>query len=269
MPYEKEIQQRNPGLIILLIDDSCSMLECLAGTSEPRYKWTERYAGHIFKELLDLSSDMKGDQLIVKPRYYISVIKYGSTTELWGNSIMTIEEAVKLYSSSGNSLELGGNLRGTDANLAFEEAYEELQTALNKERFLDSFPPMILHLTDGESQTDARRTVDKIKQLSTSDGNVLVVNAYIGTQTSLNYNGPKDFPGYVDADEAGPSQDNLHLFEMSSVAPECIERNLKADDVFPKLRSGSRLFFDVRTKEMLKSVFQVIGSMQTKTVTQS
>ena len=98
-------------------------------------------------------------------------------------------------------------------------------------------------------------------QLSTKDGEVLVVNAYIGTQTSLNYNGPEDFPGYLDVSEAGPGQDNVRLFEMSSKAPEAIEQNLKADDIFPQLRSGSHLFFDVRTKEMLKHVIQVVGSL--------
>ena len=90
---------------------------------------------------------------------------------------------------------------------------------------------------------------------------MLVVNAYIGTQTSLNYQGPEDFPGYLDVSEAGPGNDNIRLFEMSSVAPDCIVDNLKAEGIFPEFRSGARLFFDVRTKEMLKHVIQVIGSI--------
>ena len=97
--------------------------------------------------------------------------------------------------------------------------------------------------------------------ISTNDGNVLMVNAYIGTQTSLSYTGPGDFPGYIDVTEAGPSDDNIHLFNMSSVAPDSILDNLKADSIFPKIRPGSRLFFDVRTKDMLKNCLQVVGSM--------
>ena len=50
-------------------------------------------------------------------------------------------------------------------------------------------------------------------------------------------------------------------FEMSSLVPECVEANLKADNIFPQLRGGSRLFFDVRTREMLKHVIQVVGSI--------
>lgn len=266
MSYEQKISTQKPGLVVLLLDDSGSMKENLAGTSDPRYKWTERYAGYILKELLDRSSDMKGDNLVVKPRYCIHVIKYGSRTELWGNPEMEIQSAVELYSRSGNSLGLGGHLQGTNARAAFEQALNYLNKAVASERFNNSFPPMVLHLTDGESHTDAKPVADQIRQLSTTDGNVLVVNAYIGTQTSLNYNNPEEFPGYLDVSEAGPSVDNIRLFEMSSQVPKCIEENLKADGIFPNLRSGSRLFFDVRTKEMLKNVFQLIGSLGSRMV---
>ena len=53
---------------------------------------------------------------------------------------------------------------------------------------------------------------------------------------------------------------------MSSQAPDSIEANLKADGIFPKFRSGSRLFFDVRTKDMLKQTIQVVSSMGASTV---
>jgi hypothetical protein len=261
MSYEKKISRSNPGLIALVLDDSGSMSDNLPGTSDPKYKWVERYSGIILNDLLERSSDVKADEVVVKPRYYLHVIKYGGIPELWGSEGMDIKTAVEMFSHCGNSLGLGGNLGGTDAKAALEQAYDYLQKALATDRFKDSFPPMLLHLTDGESQTDASDVVERIMQLSTNDGNVLVVNAYIGTQTSLNYKGPEDFPGYMDVSEAGPSQDNVRLFEMSSIVPECVEANLKADDIFPQLRNDSRLFFDIRTKEMLKHVIQVVGSI--------
>ncbi len=261
MPHEKMISRANPGLILMLVDDSTSMIDALLGTSDPKYKWVEGYCGIILNDLLERSSDVKGDDVVVKKRYYILVIKYGSVPELWGSQEMDIETAVEMFSHCGNSLGLGGNLGGTDAKAAFEQAYDYLQKALATDRFKDSFPPILLHLTDGESQTDASDVAEQIKQLSTNDGNVLVANAYIGTQTSLNYKGPDDFPGYIDVSEVGPSHDNIRLFEMSSQAPESITTNLKSDDIFPQLRSDARLFFDVRTKEMLKNVIQVVSSM--------
>ena len=261
MSYEQKISRSRPGLIILLLDDSGSMVEILPGGSDPKFKYVERYCGIILDDLLSRSSDVEGNTVVIKPRYYIHVIKYGGRTETWGTPGMDVEKAVQQFTDDGNSMKLGGRLGGTDTKRAFKEAYTYLQKAINEEKFKDTFPPMLFHLTDGMSHTDAKPLVDKIKQLTTTDGNVLVVNAYIGTQTSLSYSGPEDFTGYVDVNEAGPNPDNIRLFEMSSVAPESIIANLKSDNIFPQLRDGARLFFDVRTREMLKHVIQVIGSM--------
>ncbi|MHA2068709.1 MAG: hypothetical protein ACXABY_30465, partial [Candidatus Thorarchaeota archaeon] len=233
MPYEQLVSRARPALILMLVDDSLSMQEHLPGTSTPKYEYVERYDGILLEDLLGRSTEGNGR---VKPRYYIHVIKYGGKVEIWGDPGMDIEAAIRKFTGEGNSLGLGGNLGGTDAKGAFQEAYAFLQQALSTERFLDSFPPIVLHLTDGESQTDATAESEKVKQLSTSDGNVLVVNAYIGTQTNLSYQGPEDFPGYLDVSEAGSSHYNVRLFEMSSVAPETIETNLKADDIFPQFR---------------------------------
>jgi hypothetical protein len=131
---------------------------------------------------------------------------------------------------------------------------------INKPVYRDSFPPMVFHLTDGESQTDASASAQKMMALATSDGNTLVVNAYIGTQTNLPYTGPADFTGYLTESEVGPNEDNLRLFRMSSVMPETIRQNLVNDKIFPNIRAGSRLFFDVRTHLMLQKVLSVVGS---------
>ncbi len=261
MPYDKKISRSDPGFIVLVFDDSKSEADNLPGTSDPKYKWVERYGGIILKECLVRSTELKNDRAEIKPRYFFSIIRYGSQPQIWGSGEMDIKAVVEKYANDGNSFGLGGYLLGTDAKAAFKNAYEYLSRALLQERFKRSFPPMVLHLTDGESQTDASYEADQIKQLSTEDGNVLVVNAYIGTQTSLNYKGPEDFPGYTDVSEAGPSEDNVRLFNMSSETPQCIRQNLIDDGIFPNLREGSRLFFDVRTKEMLKHVIQVVGSI--------
>ena len=264
MAYERKVSRKYPGLIVLLLDDSGSEKDKLEGTADPKFRWVERYTGIILKQLLDRSTDVKGDGVVIKPRYYLYVVEYGSSPQVWGDGEMDIEAVVERYTEAGKSLGLGGRLGGTDAAAAMQTVYTYLQSAVANERFRDSFPPMVFHLTDGLSHTDAQPEVDKIKQLATSDGNVLVVNAFIGTQTSLAYNGPEDFPGYVDASEAGPSPDNIRLFNMSSEAPECIRQNLIEDGVFPRFSSNSRLFFDVRTREMLKHVIQVIGSMESR-----
>ena len=139
-------------------------------------------------------------------------------------------------------------------------ALERLQAAIRKEQFADSFPPIVFHLTDGESHTDAEPYATQIQQLASKDGNALMVNAYIGTSTNLNYRDANDFPGYLEESEVGGNLDNLRLFRMSSVMPDTVRQNLVGDGIFPSIREGARLFFDVRTKEMLKHVIQVVGS---------
>lgn len=260
MPHEKKISRAEPGLIIMQLDDSLSMGDHLPGTTDPKYRWVERYDGIILKELLSRSTDVEGETVVVKPRYYVHTILYGSHPQVWGDQL-DIQATVEKYTQAGNSIGLSAALGGTDAKAAFQMSLDVLAKAVASDRFKNSFPPMLFHLTDGESQTDARPIVEQIRQLATTDGQVLVVNAYIGTQTSLNYQGPEDFPGYLAPTEAGPREDNIRLFEMSSEVPESIRQNLIADGIFPNLRPGARLFFDVRTKEMLKHVIAVVGSV--------
>ena len=265
MPYEKRISRRNPGLIVLVVDDSPSQQDSMPGTSDAKFKYVERDCGLILKELLARCTEVKDDAVVIKPRYYFYIIIYGGTAQTWGTGEMDIEKVVEKYAADGNSLGLGGHISATDTRLAFEKALQYLRGAVQDERFKDSFPPMLLHLTDGESQTDASPIARQIMDLEVKDGNVLILNAYIGTQTDLAYSGPEDFPGYTQRDEVGFSEDNLRLFEMSSVVPECIRGNLIEDGIFPQLREGARLFFDVRTKDMLKHAIQSVGSIGSRT----
>lgn len=264
MSYQQLASRAKPVVIFFVLDDSGSMADNLAGTQDPRFEWVERYFGNILHELLTRSTELAGDTHRIKPRYYVYVLQYGSTTRVWGNGLMDIEEAVKLFSANGQSLGLGGHLVGTDAEEAFAEIEPEVQRIVADPRFVDSFPPMLFHLTDGESHSDASPIADRIKRLTTNDGNVLVLNAYIGTQTLLNYQRPDDFPGYLSAQDVGPDPDNRRLFDMSSVMPDTIQQNLVNNQVFPQIRPGARLFFDVRTQDMLKNVIQIVGSIASR-----
>jgi hypothetical protein len=261
MSYQKMASRKSPALVYLLLDDSASMTDNLPGTSDPKFLWVARDTGLIGQELLERSTEMRDGVPAVKARYFLSLTSYGGSCQRWGQPVMSVEAFFQKATKDSDDFGLGGKFGSTDTAGAFQTALADLLQVVVDPRFTDSFPPLLFHLTDGESQTDARSIADQIKQLAVSDGNVLIVNGYIGTQTSLNYKGPEDFPGYMDAAEAGPSQDNLRLFEMSSVAPDTIQQNLVKEGIFPKFRPGARLFFDVRTKDMLKHVVQVIGSI--------
>lgn len=265
--YEKKIQRAEPGLIVLVLDDSGSMAGNLAGTADPKHVWVDRYVGAILRELLARSTEMRGEVITVKPRFYVSTILYGSDVAMWPPGVsdpLDVEQVITTYSSSEtgpSGLGLGGNLGGTDTLQAFEAAFEVVDAAVRSERFSGSFPPMVFHLSDGESQTDASAIAERIRATSTTDGNTLLLNALLDAGTKLSYSTPADFPGYVSPDEAGPDPTSVRMFQMSSKAPGTIRSNLIEDNIFPNFRDGASLYFDVRTKEMLKHVIQSVGSV--------
>lgn len=265
MNYQQRVSRAHPQLIVMILDDSASMSWEMAGTTDSRYTWVERYSSIILKELLARSTEMQGASPVVKTRYYLDIIKYGSHVETWGEEEMAIGEVIQKFGEQDHSFGLGGKMNGTDAEAAFKLAMNRIQSALEKDRFKNSFPPIVFHLTDGESQTDAEPIAKQIQSFSTSDGETLIVNAFIGTTTALNYKDPNDFPGYLDEQDVGPNEDNLRLFRMSSVIPNTIRENLINDGIFPTIRENAKLFFDVRTKEMLKHVIQVVGSGGSRT----
>ncbi len=264
MAYELKISEQRPGLVVPVLDDSGSMEEVLRGTNDAKCAWVNALFGFILKHLLSLSMDMRGDQMLIKPRYFFHIIRYGCRPEVWGDPEMDIGTTVEKFTAANNSLGLDGGAGGTDTKAALEMAYDYLVKAVKDEKFKDSFPPLVFVLSDGESQTDATKIAQKIRNLQTSDGNVLLANAYIGTQTNLNYSGPEDFTGYTDVSEVGNRKDNIRMFNMSSEMPACIHQNLIEEGIFPNLRPNARLFFDIRCKDMLAKVIQVVSSIGSK-----
>jgi hypothetical protein len=261
MPYEKLVQQAQPALIQMILDDSASMKSAMPGSSKTRYELVEQYAGVVLNELISRSTHFDASGPVVVPRFFLDLIKYGNTVEPWSTSELDIGTVATRFDAEHGSFGLGGALNGTDAAKAFQVAYDRLEGMLSGSRYRASFPPMVFHLTDGESRTDASELAQKITSLATTDGNVLLVNAYIGTLTDLAYDSPQNFPGYLTEAEVGTNEDNLRLFRMSSVVPDTIHENLTTSGIFPQLRPGVRLFFDVRTQLMLKNVLAVVGSV--------
>ncbi|HIQ22945.1 MAG TPA: VWA domain-containing protein [Planctomycetes bacterium] len=76
-----------------------------------------------------------------------------------------------------------------------------------------SFPPIVVHITDGESQDgDPIPYADALKKLATEDGNVLLFNCHL----SMTAADPFLFPAHA---EGLPDELARVLFEMSSVLP--------------------------------------------------
>jgi len=266
--YQRKVEEARPALITLLLDDSGSMQDPMPGDAEnvAKHQWVERYLRVIMRELLARCSVDKGDdRLVSKARYHIDIITYGNQATPWHSEPLDVPSMVANLTKRNpdffrkNGGLLGGREGGTDTKAAFRLAFERIEATLQTSVFNESFPPMLFHLTDGASNTDAEPIADSIRHLETLDGATLIVNAFIGTSTSLVYSGPTDFPGYLSTTDVGDNEDNLRLYRMSSVLPPSLEDNL-SEGIFPAIRPRSRLFFDVRTTDMFTKVMQVVGS---------
>jgi hypothetical protein len=78
----------------------------------------------------------------------------------------------------------------------------------------DSYPPTVLHVTDGESTDgDPEMLAASLRQFSTSDGNVLMLNLHVSAMSG----NPISFPA---AESGLPDAFAKLLFRMSSPLPE-------------------------------------------------
>ncbi len=99
---------------------------------------------------------------------------------------------------------------------------------------MTSFPPTVVHITDGESTDgDPSAVAESIRNLATNDGNVLLFNVHLSSQHAT----PIEFP---DTESGLPDQYALLLFRMSSVLPEHIRA--AASEAGYRVSEGTRGF---------------------------
>ena len=213
--YAKSASRANPACVIFLLDQSYSMNNGLAGS--PRLK-IDVLATGINRFIADLITYCeKGEE---KPRNYFDVGVIGYTTDRSDppNSIVGPVLAGEHGSLAGRDLVSVSDL--FDDPLAIEERQKMVDdnagglistvvkfpvwykkppdaamsgtpmcAALDYVRNVaaawcsshpESFPPVVIHLTDGES-TDGEPVpfADALKELSTSDGNLLLFNCHL------------------------------------------------------------------------------------------
>lgn len=267
MPYVRRVSVASPGLIVLLVDDSFSMrLPMVDGTQElAKSELVERSIRSMIRVFMErCHTQSSSGETLFHARYYVDLITYGSEPHPFTSEpvpVAVLDNKLRLENGDAyarGGVGLLGQQRGTDTALAFSCALERISRALEGQ-FANSFPPMLFHLTDAQSETDAEAAATKIQQLRTVDGAVLVVNALIETPTQLKYSGHEDFPGYAIESEAG-DRNAQRLFRMSSQMPFSLNTYLRIGP-FPQIRQTARLFFDVNSAEMLGHVIQVTGSI--------
>jgi hypothetical protein len=235
MPFSAEISRTNPTCLLFLIDQSSSMDGPFAG--QPGKKKSEGVADAINRLLQNLVLKCaKSDG--IRDYFHVGVIGYGKEVKpiLAGtspgqplapistiaNAPLRVEQRKRLVDDGGGGLveqtfrfpiwfEPTAN-GATPMNGVFELAKRIIGQFLAA--YPHCFPPLVLNLTDGQP-TDANplKTAQELKEMASSDGEVMVFNAHLSSSPST----PLAFP----SDETGfPDVFTKLLFRMSSVLPD-------------------------------------------------
>lgn len=259
MPYQREMSRDHKGCVLFLLDQSYSMVEPLGGSEQRK---CDQLAGAVNAWLHNMAIRAAGDAGI---RDWLDVGVIGYRTD---NHAMPIIEPVLQGPLAGRKLvsitDIGNHPARIDTvtqRIEDEDTGEVIEAPLDSPIWIDpiaegstpmchvlheayqllagwiaehpdSFPPMVVHITDGESQdSDPRPYAEALRSLATSDGNVLLFNCHLSMQSGGSVAFPS--PGATFPD---PLADTL--FEMSSELPPPFFQSAVAEGI--QLAAGAR-----------------------------
>ena len=252
MPYSAEISRRSPSAFVILVDQSWSMSEPL-GLDQSRSK-ADFVADVVNKWLQNLI--LRCAKATEVRRYFdVAVIGYGGAvssilggtttsmhpiSETADNPLRVEERRQKVDDGAGGVIEMPVKFPiwvepRADGNTPMSEALRTTASLLSTwiEEHQESYPPTVVNITDGAATDgDPRTAAAAVRALSTSDGNVLLLNCHIsgfGGQPILYPSSATGLPDPLASD----------LFEMSSALPE---RMVAAAQGYANVASGARGF---------------------------
>jgi hypothetical protein len=247
--YSAEISRKNPGCILFLLDQSQSMNDSFAG--DPATAKKDAAADAINK--LITSIIVRCTQNIdegPRPYFDVGVIGYGARGiadfcfggKLKGRGLVSIPDLaanqLKVLIRNKKVSDGAGGLVETQVRFpVWFEAKAENSTPMAEAVRLatrtltpwtrahrQSYPPIVINITDGEPNVDPSPEVRKLAKLETSDGNVLLYNLHLSHLASTAI----AFPG--SASELADEYARM-LFNMSSELPLKIREELAAENM--------------------------------------
>lgn len=256
MAYSAEISRTNPSCLLFLIDQSGSM-EDPFGAGESKRSKADGVADAINRLLQNLVIKCAKSEG-VRDYYDVGVIGYGKNVapafggSLSGRELVPISEIAdspeRVEERTRKVDDGAGGL--VDQTVKFPVWFDAVSRggtpmceALScAERTLagwigehaTSFPPIVINITDGESTDgDPTEAANRVKGLSTGDGNVLLFNLHLSSQRAT----PVEFPDDV---SQLPDKYAQLLFDMSSPLPSYMRSAAAADGY--AVTDGSRGF---------------------------
>ncbi len=250
MPYQREISRDYKACILFLLDQSYSMVEPLGNSSKRK---CDQLAAAVNGWLHNMAVRASGDEGI---RDWMDVGVIGYRTDQKATPIIQPALTGQLAGKPLVSIVDIGNyparIDSTVQQIRDDETGEMMEIPSDNPVWVDpvaegstpmchvlhyahgilgqwisahpnSFPPIVIHITDGESQDgDPIPYADAVKNLGTSDGKVLLFNCHLSMSAADSFVFPSAEPQVAD---------NLAhaLFKMSSPLPEPFFRSAVAE----------------------------------------
>lgn len=273
MPYQAPIQRTDPTAFLFLVDQSGSMGDKMAASEKTKAQFVADVLNRTLMDLVTLCTKADG----VRDYFEIGIIGYGAQgaqnalqgalgaqvlnpiSALEANPLRVETRKRKTDDGAGGIVEQSVKFPvwfepmangGTPMCDAIRKAGEELAAWCDAHP--NSYPPAVLHVTDGESTDgDPEPLADALRQFATNDGNVLLLNLHVSAVAG----NPISFPA---VDSGLPDQYAKTLFRMSSQLPAHLakvvqEKGLKVSSeskgyVFNAEASEIVAFFDIGTR---------------------
>jgi len=253
MPYEREISRQHKALFVFLLDQSFSMEEPLGSSQNRKMDELATAINSLLQNLVIQCTRTEG------VRDYLDVAVIGYRTDQEANPIIEsplikdelrqqpvvsivdiathseIEKRQQSYFDPDLGAEQVSEIEfplwvrpfaegGTPMCWALHRAREVVEQWLADPKNKDSFPPIVIHITDGEStdQGDPLQYAEALTDLETSDGRVLLFNCHLSMTKA-------DPFLFADSGEILPDEYARLLYKMSSVFPERMYNMLLAE----------------------------------------
>lgn len=245
MPYEAEISRTNPTCFLFLIDQSGSMSDPWGGAEGAGSKAAAlaTIINRLFTDMVIKCSKDEG----VRNYFDVGVLRYGNSVgpglggSLAGKVFVPVGDIAdapirvedrlqKVPDGAGGLVEQSVKFPvwfapeahgGTPMCQALRTARDVLGDWIG--RHSAAFPPIVFNITDGEATDgDPAEAADRLRGLTTGDGNVLLFNVHLSSQRARAI----EFP---DSEGALPDTFARQLFRMSSVLPPHLQREARAE----------------------------------------
>ncbi|MBR6802993.1 MAG: VWA domain-containing protein [Kiritimatiellae bacterium] len=247
----------NPTAILFVVDQSGSMQDKMSKTGNTKAEQVATVINKMFAELITKARKQDG----VRHYYDVGVIGYGgkgvynalkgplanqilnSIQDISANPVRIEERMNSIVTATGDLFEIPESFPiwfdpvasgGTPMNAAMTLAAETIAPWCDEHP--NSFPPVVIHITDGEyNDSDPSKISEIIRSFTTNDGNVLLCNLHISSTSADSIAFPND-SGLL------PNEFAKALFEMSSIIPGSMHQNVREILGQTQLTSETRFF---------------------------